>query len=103
MIWKDGLDLNLDDGWKRIQTQLEIDNADALVAEARVKETLAANTAAAASAGVFGVPTIELDGELFWGSDSIQMMQDFIANPDLFRSPEMVRVSNLPIGSARRT
>lgn len=102
VIWKDGLDLNADDGWQRVQAQLEIDNADALVAQSSVKEALAANTSAAASAGVFGVPTLLLDGELFWGNDSVDMLEDFIANADLFRSSEMLRVSNLPVGAARR-
>jgi 2-hydroxychromene-2-carboxylate isomerase len=36
-----------------------------------VKEALQQRTADAIAAGVFGVPTFELDGELFWGHDRL--------------------------------
>ena len=36
-----------------------------------VKEALQQRTAEAIAAGVFGVPTFELDGELFWGHDRL--------------------------------
>jgi 2-hydroxychromene-2-carboxylate isomerase len=36
-----------------------------------VKQAVQKRTAAAIAAGVFGVPTFELDGELFWGHDRL--------------------------------
>lgn len=39
-----------------------------------LKAELRAGTAAAAAAGVFGVPTFELDGRLFWGADALPML-----------------------------
>jgi 2-hydroxychromene-2-carboxylate isomerase len=39
-----------------------------------IKELLRADTAEAVSRGVFGVPTIELDGRLFWGLDALDML-----------------------------
>jgi 2-hydroxychromene-2-carboxylate isomerase len=36
-----------------------------------VKQALQKRTAAAIAAGVFGVPTFELEGELFWGHDRL--------------------------------
>lgn len=39
-----------------------------------VKAELRANTDAAIARGVFGVPTLELDGRLFWGVDSLPML-----------------------------
>jgi len=42
-----------------------------------VKDELQARTAAAAAAGVFGVPSFRLDdGQLFWGTDSMAMLAD---------------------------
>jgi 2-hydroxychromene-2-carboxylate isomerase len=38
---------------------------------AAVKQALQGRTATAIEAGVFGVPTFELDGELFWGHDRL--------------------------------
>jgi 2-hydroxychromene-2-carboxylate isomerase len=39
-----------------------------------VKAELRAATDAAIAAGVFGVPTVELDGRLFWGLDALDMV-----------------------------
>jgi 2-hydroxychromene-2-carboxylate isomerase len=39
-----------------------------------VKEALAAATDAAIAAGIFGVPTFRLEGELFWGGDRIETL-----------------------------
>ncbi|MGZ5183448.1 MAG: DsbA family protein [Ramlibacter sp.] len=39
-----------------------------------VKQALAAATDAAIAEGVFGVPTLRLDGELFWGGDRIETL-----------------------------
>lgn len=39
-----------------------------------VKQALAAATDAAIAAGIFGVPTFALDGELFWGGDRIDTL-----------------------------
>jgi 2-hydroxychromene-2-carboxylate isomerase len=40
--------------------------------EAAVKATLRAATGAAHARGVFGVPTLEAGGELFWGDDRLE-------------------------------
>jgi 2-hydroxychromene-2-carboxylate isomerase len=46
-------------------------------ASPEVKAELQARTADAAAAGVFGVPTFRLDdGQLFWGTDSMEMLVD---------------------------
>jgi len=46
-------------------------------ASREVKDELQARTAAAAAAGVFGVPSFRLDdGQLFWGTDSMAMLAD---------------------------
>lgn len=44
-----------------------------------VKQALRANTDEAARRGVFGVPTVEVDGELFWGLDALPMLADRLA------------------------
>lgn len=46
-------------------------------ASAEVKAELQARTARAAEAGVFGVPSFRLDdGQMFWGTDSMEMLAD---------------------------
>lgn len=39
-------------------------------------ERLAANTRAALDAGVFGSPSFVLDGELYWGQDRLDLLED---------------------------
>jgi len=57
---------------------------EARIADPAVKEALHANTDAAIARGVYGVPTFDIGGELFWGDDALPMMLDFLADPGLF-------------------
>ena len=83
-------------------TALNIRDPAAAMGQEQVKTELRQNTEIAIARSVFGVPTFDIDGELFWGVDATEMVQDFIQNPDLFKSDEMQRVSNLPTGISRR-
>lgn len=103
VIWGEGHDPESADGWERIRDALHVQDAEARIADPQVKAILAANTSAAAGANIFGVPSVELDGEIFWGVDALPMLEDFLRDPDFFRSQEMRRVSMLPIGTARKT
>ncbi len=66
------------------------------------KETLRAATDAAIAAGVFGVPTLAIDEELFWGADAMPMAEAYLADPALFQQGEMARLAHLPTGIERR-
>ena len=67
------------------------------------KDLLRKNTDEAVQRGVFGVPTFEVDGELFWGADSIEFLKDFLRNPSVVKNPELQRLDGLPVAAARRT
>jgi 2-hydroxychromene-2-carboxylate isomerase len=67
------------------------------------KDLLRRNTDEAIARGVFGVPTFDVDGELFWGADSIEFLKDFLKNPSVVKNPEMQRLDSLPAAAARRT
>ncbi len=57
----------------------------ALVAEAgsaAAKERLRAQTDDAIARGVFGVPTMEVNGEIFWGYDDLPYLELFMAGED---------------------
>lgn len=43
-----------------------------------VKAALRTQTEAAMAAGVFGVPTLAVDGRLFWGLDALPMLRDHL-------------------------
>lgn len=66
-----------------------------------VKDRLRTNTEAAIAAGVYGVPTLTIGKELFWGLDALPMARGYLADPDLFAVGEMARLSNLPMAAQR--
>jgi 2-hydroxychromene-2-carboxylate isomerase len=66
------------------------------------KDRLRANTEEAIANGVFGVPTVRVAGENFWGDDATEMLAAFLADRDLFSSGEMARLASLPVGIARQ-
>jgi 2-hydroxychromene-2-carboxylate isomerase len=73
---------------------------DALAAQ---KDALRRETEAAAARGVFGVPTFVIDGEVFWGADSLDFAKAFLKDKAVVRNDEMGRVDSLPVGAARKT
>ena len=68
-----------------------------------VKDLLRKNTEDAAARGVFGVPSFVIDGEVFWGADSIEFANAFLADPATVRNDEMRRLDGLPVGAARKS
>jgi 2-hydroxychromene-2-carboxylate isomerase len=61
-----------------IATSLKIDR-DAFVSgigDARLKERLREDTAAAEEKGIFGVPSFIVDGELYWGQDRMDYVRE---------------------------
>ena len=39
---------------------------------------------------------------MFWGTDAIDFLKDFLAHPELFVTDEMKRIDALPVAAARR-
>lgn len=53
-----------------------------------VKAELAANTEQAIQSGVFGVPSCQVDGKLFWGLDALPMLRAYLTGDDWFAGPD---------------
>jgi 2-hydroxychromene-2-carboxylate isomerase len=101
-IWQDGLDVSTDEGFRELATRLGVADAHTRIAAPEVKDKLRANTERAIAAGVFGVPTILVDGMAFWGDDATDMALDYLRDPARFTSGEMARVAGLPVGASRQ-
>ena len=84
-----------------IAQELGIDDLPAALSRHEVKQQLAANGAEAIALGVFGVPTIVIDGQLFWGNDATSMVLQYLDQPALFDDAEMRRLDALPIAAQR--
>jgi 2-hydroxychromene-2-carboxylate isomerase len=81
----------------------ELGVAQEKLASPEVKDALRKNTDEAVARGVFGVPTFAVDGELFWGADSMEFLCAFLADPATLRNAEMARLDGLPVAAARRS
>lgn len=84
-----------------VAARLGIADPAAAIADPAVKAQLRANFDAAIAEGVFGVPTLSLDGRLFWGDDAHDFALACLRDPSLWDAPEMQRVASLPLAAAR--
>ncbi|MGB3934549.1 MAG: 2-hydroxychromene-2-carboxylate isomerase [Burkholderiales bacterium] len=97
-IWTTGADASDPERFATLSRKLGIAEQDP-----EAKNILRKNTEAAVARGVFGVPTFEVDGELFWGADSIGFLRAFLADPAILQNEEMQRLDGLPVAAARKT
>jgi len=100
-LWTTGAEASNPGAFKALALALGVD--DARLAATEVKDALRKNTEDAIARGVFGVPTYEVEGELFWGADSIGFLNAFLADPAVLNNEEMRRADGLPVGAARKT
>ncbi len=84
-IWRDGNAADSAEALREPAARLGIDDVASAIADPAVKEQLRRNTEAAIAAGVFGVPTLAIDDELFWGNDAHPLMAAVLDDPDLLR------------------
>lgn len=96
-IWTTGADASEPERFSALLKRLGVTEQDL-----KAKDILRENTETAVARGVFGVPTFEVDGELFWGADSIDFLKAFLADPAAVRNAEMERLDGLPAAATRR-
>ena len=101
-IWKDGRAGDDVESLGDVARALGIDDVAAAIAREDVKTALRTNTEAALAAGVFGVPTLRIGGELFWGNDATALIEDWLDNPSRFDAPEYRRIATLPRAIERK-
>ena len=102
-VWRDGRLGDLPIEWAELISELDIPDAATRIASSEVKDALRKNTDDAIARGVFGVPTLAIGDELFWGVDATAMAADYVAQGCNFTDAEMTRVARLPAGVQRDT
>ena len=70
-------------------------SADALKTELR------ANTEEAIARGLFGVPTMAVDGKLFWGFDALPMLRNYLDSDAWFQSGAWDTATQVQVGISR--
>lgn len=100
-IWLEGRDPEAERDALADALGLDPRHARDLIAAPEVKAKLARHGDEAAARGVFGVPTLAIDGELFWGFDALEQAARHLRDPRYFSRGEYARLANLPVGAAR--
>jgi 2-hydroxychromene-2-carboxylate isomerase len=72
------------------------------VNSAEVKAQLRAHGEDAIAQAVFGVPTLAVDGKLFWGLDALPMLRAYLEGDAWFDGPAWQNASLLPSGVSRK-
>lgn len=99
-VWAEGRDPN--EEWPALTERLGVSGADALTTDPAVKTALKTNTEVAAAAGIFGVPTLVIDGQAFWGVDGTDFARDYLRDPAILEAPAMKRIETLPVAAERK-
>ena len=99
-VWcRDGADPNAPDALARLVDDVAPQRDPA---SAEVKAELRERTEAAASAGVFGVPTLVCDGRAFFGLDALPMLQRAVVGDTWFDGPAWDEAGRHPPGTQRQ-
>jgi 2-hydroxychromene-2-carboxylate isomerase len=100
-VFRDGRDVSDPAVIADLARLLGIADPQVAIADPAIKERLRANTDWAIARGIFGVPTVLIGEELFWGHDALDMALDYLRHADAFRDPLMHAADTVPIGVTR--
>jgi 2-hydroxychromene-2-carboxylate isomerase len=100
-LWEHGRQGDSIEALAEVAATLGIDDPAAAIARAEVKQALLANGNEAIALGVFGVPTLRVRDELFWGNDATELALAYRADAGALDA-EMRRVDSVPEAVQRR-
>jgi len=101
-IWGDGNDGQSLDSLATLEKKLGIDDLNDRINDPVNKQAIKDNTEKAIQNGVYGVPTFQSAGHLFWGDDVTPMFVDFLNNPKLFTRPGYAKVESISPAAHRQ-
>jgi 2-hydroxychromene-2-carboxylate isomerase len=99
-LWTTGADPGDERAFTALAHALDVDPSR--LADQSIKDALRLETAQAVARGVFGVPTLVVDDELFWGADATEFAEAYVADPGILATGEMLRAARLPVGASRK-
>ncbi len=100
--FRDGRDVSDPEVIAELARTLGVADPHTALGDPAVKERLRANTDWAISRGIFGVPTLVVGEELFWGHDAVDMALEYLKRPEAFADAQMRGADALPVGATRR-
>ena len=99
-VWTTGADPNDKRTFEQLARSLDVDPLR--LGDQAIKDALRLETSQAIARGVFGVPTLIVDEELFWGADAMDFVEAYLADAGIVATDEMKRAANLPVGASRK-
>jgi len=102
-VWREGHAPEDDQAFAALARALGVEDVEARINAQTTKDRLRANGERAIAAGIFGVPSFVVDGEIFWGADATGFLLDYLGTSGLFSAAEMQRIAELPTGSVRKS
>ena len=84
-VWGNGNDPELQ--WEAFCVAIGLGQSTPKPNDENVKQALIDSTQTASEQGVFGVPSLRIDSQVFWGSDSIDWILAYLDNPSMFDEP----------------
>lgn len=99
-LWTTGNDPADERAFAELARSLDVDPLR--LGDQAIKDALRLETEQAITRGVFGVPTLIVDNELFWGADAMDFVEAYLADPGIIATDEMKRAANLPAGASRK-
>ncbi len=105
-LWEHGRQGDSIETLAGVAQSLGIDDPTAAIARDEVKRELIANGAEAMDLGVFGVPTLRVQGrlgdsELFWGDDATELALAYARDPETLDA-QMREIDSIPAAVQRR-
>lgn len=102
LIWAEG---RLPDqaALQELAQAFELGELESLIGSAQVKAQLRESTEMAVRRGVYGVPSAELEGQLYWGNDATPMLLHALEQPDCWSRAPYAGLGQLPIGVSRKS
>jgi 2-hydroxychromene-2-carboxylate isomerase len=99
-VWASGQEAGDTARWAELAAQLKPQRA---INDEAVKLELKANTDTAIAAGVFGVPSMQIDQDVFWGLDALPMLRQRLMDDPWFSQSDWRNASGLPVGVQRKS
>ncbi len=100
-LWEHGRQGDSIQTLEGVAHSLGIDDPAAAIARDEVKRELLANGVEAIGLGVFGVPTLRVRDELFWGDDATDLALAYARDPDTLDA-QVRGVDSIPASVQRR-
>lgn len=102
-VWASGLDAGDPQRLAQLLQQLQQLQPAHMPDDQCIKDLLKTNTDQAIAAGVFGVPSFQVQGEQFWGLDALPMLRQYLDGDTWFANSAWSDAGGLPVGIHRKS